>query len=80
MAEEQEQDDTPLSIATFDQIAAELSRRSIGCVVGCLVRMTAEEEHVFANWYGRTVAIGLCERIQHRILNEPAPNVPDDSG
>ncbi len=72
--------DPPLSMATFDQIADELAKRSLGCVVACLVRMTPSEEHVYANFYGRTVALGLCDRIKHNILNDSSPNVPDDHG
>lgn len=72
--------DPPLSLATFDQIADELARRSIGCVVACLVNMTPTEEHVYANWYGKTVAIGLCDRVRHNILHTPSPNVHDEAG
>ncbi len=75
-----EENDPPLSMATFDEIANELSRRSMGCVIGCLIRMTPEEEHVYANWYGKTIAIGLCERIVHGILHEASSNIPDDAG
>jgi hypothetical protein len=73
-------DDPPLSLATFDEIADELAKRSIGCVVACLINMTPTEEHVYANFYGKTVAIGLCNRVLHNILHEPSPNVHDDAG
>jgi hypothetical protein len=75
-----EETDPPLSMATFDQITEELSKRSVGCVVACLVRMTNTEEHVYANYYGKTIALGLCDRIRHSILNTPAIDIPEDSG
>lgn len=75
-----EETDPPLSMATFDQITEELSKRSVGCVVACLVRMTNMEEHVYANYFGKTIALGLCDRIRHNILNTPSLDIPEDSG
>lgn len=77
MSDEQ---DIPLSMATFDQIVEELHRRSLGCVVACVIKMTDTEEHVYANWRGRTIALGLCARIEHRILNTPSDEISEDSG
>lgn len=73
-------DSPPIELATIDQIFDELSRRSIGCVVACLLKMTDNEEHFYACFHGRTVALGLCERIQHQILNLPNTAVGDDEG
>jgi hypothetical protein len=73
-------DDPHLSMATLDQIIDELRKRSIGCLVACVIKMTDNEEHVYANWHGKTIAIGLCERVKHSILNTPSLEVPDDAG
>lgn len=72
-------DDPPLSLATFDQITDELQKRSIGCVVACLIKMNDHEEHTYANWRGRTVALGLCDRIRHEILHQPPLRTDDES-
>lgn len=72
-------DDPPLSLATLGQITDELERRSMGCVVACLISMTDSEEHVYANWRGRTVALGLCDRIRHEILHQPPIKTDDES-
>lgn len=71
--------DPPLSLATFDQIVEELKKRSVGCVVACLIDSTEDEEHVYANWRGRTVALGLCDRIRHEILHQPPLRTDDES-
>jgi len=73
-------DDPPLSIATFEQIVDEIAKRSMGCVVGCVLRMNEDEEHVYADWRGKTLALGLISRIQHNILHEPNTQIPEDSG
>lgn len=73
-------EDPPLSMATFDQIVDELQKRSLGCVVACVIRMSNHEEHFYANYHGRTIALGLCERIKHNILHEPSTEIPEDSG
>ena len=74
-----EDNDPPLSLATFEQIIEELSQRSVGCVVACLISMTDSEEHVYANWRGRTVALGLCDRIRHEILHQPPLRTDDET-
>lgn len=66
-----EEHDPPLSLATLGQITEELDKRSVGCVIACLISVTDIEEHVYANWRGRTIALGLCDRIRHEILQQP---------
>lgn len=73
-------DETPLNMATLDQITEELRKRTLGCLIACVVKMNDHEEHVYANWHGKTIALGLCDRIKHTILNTPSLEVPDDQG
>lgn len=66
-----EPEDNPLEFFTIDELYEEIARRSDGLVMGVIRKLTDGAEEWFFRFTGsRCLAIGMCERAKHGIINE----------